>query len=225
MPYNMYYDYKKEMDTTNWCPTSSRLNLRGQGTVSVKPDIAYITIGVETRGRDLKQVQEENALKSNAIINGLINMGIQERDIQTNSYIISPEYDFIEGKQVFRGYRVINTLKVTVRNIAMAGAVIDSAVENGANVASNIEFGISEPTKYYNHALNIAIEDALRKAQEIGRRFNYHINSNPIKITEESYGISPAAESKTFQAASEATPIKGGTIEINAAITAVFCYR
>ncbi|MEA4828272.1 MAG: SIMPL domain-containing protein, partial [Clostridium sp.] len=102
---------------------SNSVKLNGKGTLKTKPDMAILTLGVITEGKELKTVQEENALKTNSLINRLKAMGINERDIQTQSYNVDIEYDYVDGKQVFRGYRVTNTIVVTIRDINKTGEI------------------------------------------------------------------------------------------------------
>lgn len=206
------------------CSQAKRMTLSGKGVVKAKPDVAFVNLGVESQGKNLQEVQQENAIIANRIVNTLIKLGINENNIQTFSYIINPEYDYIEGKQVFKGYRVIHNYKIALDNTESVGRIIDAAVGSGANIVGNIEFGITKGSIYYNQALNLAIEDAINKAENIERRFNYIINKVPYSIKEESYGQPIVMESTAFKAQSS-TPVKSGLLDITAAVTVVFCYN
>lgn len=228
MSYNVNYGYANPgyqgANMKEFCNPNSKMTLTGRGTIKVKPDIAIINLGVETKGNNLQDTQAENALISNQLINTILKEGVRENDIQTYSYIINPEYEYVNGKQIFKGYRVINNYRVTIREIDKVGNIIDAAVKSGANLAQNIEFSVSNGSIYYNQALNLAIEDAIKKAENIERRFNYKINKIPESIKEESYGQPIVMESTTLKAM-PGTPVKSGLMEISAAVTAVFCYR
>ena len=114
--------------------------------------------------------------------------------IQTQNYNIRPNYDYIDGKQVFRGYEVSNNLKVLIRNINFAGEIIDTAVKNGANTVSGINFIVSDQTKYYYEALRLAIEDAQNKASVMANELKVKLNIIPIQINEQDKGnITPLA--------------------------------
>lgn len=206
------------------CPYVHQLTLNGRGKVRANPDIAIVNIGVITEGKELERVQQQNAAAALAVINSLKAAGIQDRDIQTLNYSVSPEYDFIEGRQVFRSYRVANTLRVTIRNISMVGAIIDEAVRNGANEIGNIDFTVSDTSIYYNQALNLAIKDAIGKALEIEKTFGYNINKTPVSITEETVSATPMAD-RMMMRADVSTPIQPGEIEISASVKVVFGYN
>lgn len=224
MSYGINYGYVNPLNGREYLVHCNKMTLSGKGTIKVKPDMATINLGVETKGGNLQEVQAQNAQLSNNLISTLLNLGIKENDIQTYSYTITPEYDYVDGKQIFRGYRVVNNFKITVRDIGKVGTIIDAAVKSGANLAQNIEFGLSNGSAYYNQALNLAIEDAIKKAENIERRFNYMINKTPASIKEESIGQPIVMESAAFKV-SGGTPVQSGLLEINASIAAVFCYR
>jgi uncharacterized protein len=202
-----------------------KLKVEGKGIIKTSPDTATILVGVSTEDKSLETAQRENARITQEVINSIKKLGIPSKDIQTQAYVITPEYDYVDGKQVFRGYRVINNLKVVVRDIQKVGLVIDTAVKSGANVVDNISFSVSDAAKYYQHALKLAVEDSQDKARAIADKLNVRLNVIPIEIVEQSttdnrplFGVS-AMKSAEFS-----TPIEGGEIEITARIEATFNY-
>lgn len=200
-----------------------KMRVNGLGVVRVQPDIAIVNLGVVTEDKDLEAAQRENAAKSNSVINALKQMGIDEKDISTASYTIEPQYDYVEGRQIFRGYRVSNILNVKVRNINKVGEIVDTAVRNGANTVNNIKFTAENMEMYYNRALKLALRDAMVKAREMANSLRVNLNTTPVRIIEESYreaGESPVA----FKAVSETTPILPGEINVTAKIVALFTY-
>lgn len=201
-----------------------RMNINGKGSIVTQPDIAIAVLGVETENKDLKIAQNENAIKSTQILNTLRNMELAEKDIKTESYTISPQYDYVEGKQIFRGYRVVHTFKITIKNIQQVGAIVDAAVSSGANIVNNINFTLSNPEIYYNQALKLALKNAVNKAQSIEGSLGIVVNKTPISITEESEGQTPIVERALLAAPAATTPIREGQIEISASIKAIFAY-
>ena len=203
---------------------NNTMNLNGKGAVQAKPNIAVVSLGVVTENMDLNDALKENTLKMSKVIASLKNMGIAEKDIKTESYNIELVYDYIEGKQVFKGYRVRNMLSVTIRDINSVGEVINTAVDNGANVVNSINFTVSNPSLYYREALNLAIKDAIEKAAVIEKSLRIVVNKTPSKILEETYGYAPIpSNSMTFKTAGP--PIMPGETEITASIKATFSYK
>lgn len=228
MPLNFnpaYYYTHPQSDYWRINMTDNKMNINGKGSVMVKPDIAVVNIGVVTENKNLKTAQSENAAKSTDVYNTFIKNNVLEKDIMTESYTITPEYDYVEGKQIFRGYRVTNTFKVTIRDLSKVGEIIDDAVASGANVVNSIRFTSSNLDLYYRRALNIAIDDAIKKAESIERNLDIIVNKIPVSITEQSVGIVPLYERPLYSVSVDGTtPIKSGEIEISASVNVVFTY-
>lgn len=206
------------------CKCENRINVNGKGSVKAAPDIAVVSMGIENEGKDLNTVQRENAEIAERVIRALVRLGIDERDIETASYLVEPVYDYPEGKQVFRGYRVKNILRVTVRDISSTGRIIDAAVKNGVNNVNSIDFDISEQEGYYYQALKLAVEDAVRKAEVVSKTIGVNLVRVPVNVTEESYGPIPMVLGAYAESKAAVTPIRPKRIEITASVKAVFKY-
>lgn len=202
------------------------LRVDGIGTIKVQPNIAVAFLGVITENKELSKAQVDNAAKTQKVIDAILKLGIEEKDIKTESFSITPEYDFVEGKQVFRAYRVNNNLRVTVRNVQDIGKVIDTAVASGANAVYNVNFSLDNISIVYNNALSLAIKDAVNKAGSVESTLNIAVDLIPVKITEES-NMSAETRDRLFslQSPAASTVIKSGEIEITAKIRAVFNYE
>lgn len=217
----MNYNY---FDSNLYMSKQSYMKINGVGTVKVVPDIVLVNLGVITENISLKSAQQENAMLSNAVINTLTEMGITKNEIRTASYNIEPIYDYIERKQVFKGYRVTNILSVTLKNIKIIGEVIDNATASGANRVYNINFTFTDPSIYYDQALTLAIKDAVEKALEIGNTLGVEIVETPLRIIEED-SEAPIFTNSMLKQSAPTTPIMPGQIDITARIEAIFAYK
>ena len=202
----------------------NRLKVFGKGSVSVKPDAAEVVIGVITENIKLQAAQEENAKTTKRVIDSIKTIGVLPKYIQTQDYNIRPTYDYIDGKQVLRGYEVSNNLKILIRNIDFVGEIIDIAVKNGANTVNGISLIVSDQTKYYYEALRLAAVDAQKKASVMANELNVNLNIIPIQIIEQDKGNITPITGRTFKYESGATPIEAGENKITADIEAVFIY-
>ncbi len=202
------------------------LKVEGVGILKTSPDIAAAFLGVVTENKALNAAQKENSETMDKVIASLINLGIEERDIKTESYSITPEYDFVEGKQVFRGYRVNNNLRITIRDLQQIGRVIDTAVANGVNAVYNVNFSLINKEGVYKKALALAIRNAVSKAKSIENTLKVYVDDVPVEIVEISdTGNLPRAELYSIKAPSASTDIKSGELEITAKVQTVFHYR
>lgn len=219
--YSNYYPYKQPHSKSI---KTYKMKLYGKGSIKVTPDIAIVTLGVETENKELSIAQNENSIKMKKVIKALEDNGVQKEDIKTTSFSITPEYDFVEGRKIFRGYRVNNTLTITIKDIKETGNIIDTSIEAGVNNVSNIRFAISKPDQYYKIALDRAIKDSIEKAESIEKTLNIILNKTPIEIDEDRIDYAPIQRTYVASTSSEA-PIMEGTMDIRAAVEAVFSYK
>jgi len=199
------------------------MTLTGNGRVTAIPDIAILRLGVQTTGEDLTLAQSENARISQTVLQALNQMGIT--DIKTFQYSIDKLYDYENGNRIDQGYSVRNILEIRMSNMNQVGAVIDTAVSNGANVVDFIDFEVSDTTDYYLEALNFALMDAYQKAKSISINLGLMMEPIPVKIDENS--TSPIPYSRTYAAREGAftTPIEPGNKQIEASVTVEFIYE
>lgn len=195
------------------------ISVEGTSKIEVKPDYAEIQIEVVTQAGELEQAQSDNALKMNQVIQSLLATDIEQSDIQTAYYTVFPRYDYIEGKQVFRGYEVTNALTVEVHDINDVGMVIDTALKNGANRIVHLEFKLENEALYYQQALQSALQNAHEKAFAISSSLRLGFMPVPIEIVEQTTGGGPVLyKAVSMTQSSVSTPIEQGTIMVEAAL-------
>lgn len=194
------------------------ISVEGNSKFEVKPDYAELQIEVVTQSKDLSEAQRENSVKMNQVIQSLLALNIDRNDIQTAFFNVAPRYDFVEGAQVFRGYEVTNALTVKVSEINNVGIVIDTAIKNGANRISQLEFKLENDSLYYQQALQLALQNAHEKANAITSALRLSYMPVPIDITEVTSGGPILFKSVAVTQSSFETPIEQGTITIEATL-------
>lgn len=193
-----------------------KITVVGNGQVAVEPDVATIQFEVRTVDEQVRVAQEENAAIMNQVIQSFVQLGIPRANIQTVSYTIYPKYDYVDGEQVFRGYEVNNAISVKLTNIDQVGIVIDTAVANGANRVSSIQFSVEDPSMYEQEAIVAALQDAQTKAQTIAKSMQLAVPPQPIRIVEEVNRVSPTPYYSVAAAEKSTTPIEKGQLVITA---------
>lgn len=202
------------------------IRVTGKGTVEAKPNKAETIFGVSAESSSLAEAQAEAAQTIAGIKAGLIRIGIPEENIQTKDYSVFPQYDFQDGKQIFRGYKAEHLLRVIVSPVEAAGRVLDAAAENGANIISSVRL-LADDGKWQKQALSLAVIDAYEKAAVIAKTLNVQLVKTPVSVTE---GIIapgqpiPREAGQFVKSAAAGTSIEPGTTEITAYVTAEFVY-
>ncbi len=211
--------------------TASGIVVQGVGEVRVTPDIARLTLGVQTQAADSTSAAQANAALTTRVIAAIRATGVAEKDIQTSNYSIYPQYDNrppplepqVNRPPVIVGYQVNNSVSVTVRRVADVGRVIDAAVKAGANVAGGIQFDLDEPgaTRAREEALRLAVAAATRKAQVIADAAKVTgmqlaaIIEGGVNIPRPMYEM---AQMRT-SAAGGGTPVQAGEQTVTATVT------
>ena len=106
------------------------ITVQGEGVVKAKPNVVILTLGIRTDDKNVKQAQEENAVQSKQLLDALKQLGIADKDIETISYTITPQYEYVNDKALLQGYRVEHLYEITVLNVQKAGEVYDIAVSS-----------------------------------------------------------------------------------------------
>ncbi|HZG60133.1 MAG TPA: SIMPL domain-containing protein [Anoxybacillus sp.] len=202
------------------------MSVTGQGTITAKPDTVFITLGIRTESEIVSQALSENAARANNMIQALKAIGIKDEDIDTASFSIYPKYEYKDGKSLLVGYEVEHIFDITVKDVNKAGIIYETAVANGANIARNIQFELSNPEIYYEHALADALRNAVEKAVILGRTLGISVQTIPLKIKEETAVLpQPRFVAKTMVLAEQgAPPIQTQDIVIKATVQAIFEY-
>jgi len=200
------------------------LTVFGEGTISATPDQVEMRLGVITQNESITTGQQENAAAIAAVIAAIQNLNVQEHQIQTVVYRIDPQYDYIEGVEVFRGYRIVHLLQITLDQVGIAGPVIDAAVNSGANSIASIQFTLEDPTIVFNQALTQAVVNARSKADTLANSLNVTLNPVPLEVKEVAKGAISERYPMVLAAQTTPTPIQPGQLIYEVTIEVLFTY-
>ena len=151
------------------------LNVSGNGTVYLTPDIAYIYVGVHTDDPDLANAVSKNNTQAQALVDALKNAGIDGKDIQTSNFSVytngNSGFDKATGQATTTGtyYSVDNSVYVTMRDLTKMGKVLSTAVSSGANSINSIQFDVADKTKAMAEARQKAMANASSLGSELAK--------------------------------------------------------
>ena len=115
-------------------------------SIAAEPDIVTIGAGVSTEARTAVEAMRLNSVEMQKVIDKILGLGVEEKDIQTTGINLNARYDYDRENQrnVFRGYEVSNRVSVTLRDIDETGAVLDALVLAGATDLNGPTFSIED---------------------------------------------------------------------------------
>lgn len=164
----------------------------GNGKASGAPDIAVVSMGVESVEETAAAARANAARAMQSVMNALTRAGIADADIQTRHFNINPRYQSVEiercddngegseGEQAgttektcytiwesrLTGYSVSNQATVKIRSLDDVGTIIDKVTEAAGNLVriNGISFNIEDPQPLRDEARADAVADMKRKA-------------------------------------------------------------
>ncbi len=203
------------------------ISVTGNGEITIKPDVAYIQVGLDTTGKTAKESHDANAKQFAEITNVLSDLKIAESDIKTTSFNTNPDYEWTNNSQVLKGYRTSQMVQVTYRNLDQLGNVLDKLSTAGANRVRGVQFGTEKLEEYKLEALDKAMENARSKADRLVKHAGSKIHG-VVSISEggsyyqpmyDNVGISYATEAKAAP-----TQIFSGEIKVQANVSVTYSY-
>ena len=140
LPFNAYADEVPTIDTT------------GEATVYARPDEVIVNVGVETWNKELSQAKAANDAASKNLLRAIQNLGVDEKNVQSD--VMQVQIDYPDGgpKKGIDGYFCRRAYSITLKDTTRLQALIDAALENGANYLMGFEFRTTELRKYRDEA-------------------------------------------------------------------------
>ena len=219
--------------------STSGIWVTGQASVTVEPDLVLLTIGVETTAGTVAEARAEAASGMDAIIQSVKAHGLENQDVQTQSFNIWPQYEYPEAtsgeirtrKQVLVGYTVSNTAMIKIRDVDAVGTIIDDVTEAGGDATriNGINFSIEDPKPFMTQLRKDAVQDAVAKAEHLASLTGVDVG-DLVFIGEVGAGtaiVRDFAEDALIARASAvpATSVSGGELQLSLNVQAVFSIR
>ncbi len=218
--------------TTSTTNAPGTITVQGTGQVDVQPDRGIVTIGVSTTATTAGTAAQNNAKTSSAVITALNGIGIDNSNIQTSYYYLSPQYSYTNGVSTLTGYEVTNEFRVTVvasgQTVQQLGTdignAIDTATASGANQVYGVEFTASSSALQQAQltALKDATLDASQRAHTIASALGVNI-TGVVSVTTNPVYPEPVYFGVTALAAGATTPIlPPQSLTVTATVQATF---
>jgi uncharacterized protein len=226
----------------NACATGRTVQVSGSAVINVTPDRALLQLGVQTNGTTPDSTQNANFLAIQRVVNAVRGVGIDAKDIATDFYIVYPVYDNYNALEI-KGYRIDNTVSVTVRDVNLADDVILAALKVGANEVQDVQFYTSELRGYRDQARSLAMKAAGEKAQALAGAggaqagcllsaseniYSYYFGSWRGGRTASAWAqnvIQNAAPTQAPSSSSDDSPLSLGQIAVRAEVSASYSLK
>ena len=211
----------------------TRVLVTGEADLKAQPDTAVLVISVITQNQRAVSAQQENARKTEAVIQAVKETAGGTPEIQTSDYSLQPQESYRYNRlPSIIGYEARNSVTVRTGELDNVGAVIDAASRAGANSVENVRFILRENNPARRQTLAEATRQALGKAESMAEALGGRV----VRVVEEQEGgvaYRPpiteerqeynAARTSTLNAESAArisprTPFEAGSLQIKSQV-------
>jgi len=205
---------------------TTTFNLSAFGETRVAPDMATITLGVQTEAMTAGEALKANGVRMNQVMAALKKAGIAERDVQTSNLNLNAQYAYEQNQPPkLTGYQASNQVTITVRDLAKLGATVDATVNAGANTVNGISFGLINPQAAEDAARLEAVKALQAKAELYGRATGYKA-VRLVNLSEGGGYQPPAAPMPVFAMAkremADSTSIAAGELKVRVDVSATY---
>ena len=202
----------------------------GEGELKRAADRAWVTITAESRSRDPKEAQRLNIEAMAAVMQKLKGMNLGEDAIRTTSFELHPEFDYVDRRQVLRGYVARNSIEVRVDEVTRVGEVLSAAVGSGATSVGGLRFDLKNREAVEQEALRLAVANARQRADAAAAAAGMRVER--ILRIQDQYASPPeprpfTAMRETMQAAAPMAdvPVTPGEITVRVRVTLTAAIR
>ena len=209
------------------------ISVWAEATEEATPNMAKITLSVETSDKDITKATEANKTAANnsiAAVKKLLNTQNGET-VKTLAFNVNPEYKYKDGTRIFVQYTARNSYEVKIKDVSKLGKIISAALANGANVVSNLSYSLDTNEEACNKLIKQASALAKTKAESAASALgtgitgvkyaNIQCNTNEFHQPRYNMSLKSAGNAMAMEDAA-AVPTEEGTIKFRATVDASF---
>jgi len=189
----------------------------GDATVTRRPDIAYLSAGVQSQSTTAAGAQRDLAAQAAKLIARAKALGIADKDINTSNYSIGPMYS-TDGRTI-TGYRAVEQLELKWHNVDTTGSALDSLVQQGGAGQVNVSFGLADPKAALAEARGLAIADARSRAAAMAKAAGVNLGQL-LRLAD--YSVSARTPSVGYAADAAPTQVPVGQLNVSVTVDAAF---
>jgi uncharacterized protein YggE len=198
--------------------TTNTITVTGTGSVTTVPDRASFSFSVESRAATAAAALTKNSAETRAVIAAVKAAGVDAADIQTAQVSLSPQMSQ-DGKSI-DGYVATNSIVAKIRDLGIAGRVVDAAVSAGASGVGGPSLFRSDDAALYNAALKAAVTQARGKAEALAAAAGLSLGR--VRTIVEGGGPVPMPLGADKSSGVVGPPIEPGTTEVTASVSVTF---
>jgi uncharacterized protein YggE len=197
----------------------------GEATVSAKPDLAELDVGVVSEAATAEAAAADNAKKMEQLVAALKKMLGNAGEVKTVGYMVTQRHadpPKPRDRPAIVGYVVTNIVRARIPDVRNAGKVVDLALKSGANEVQRLIFTLKNPDPVQAEALKAAAGKARTRAAALASALGLKLG-NVVSVSDSDQGRPiPFHEVSKAALDNNATPLEAGSLDVQATVTVFF---
>ena len=165
----------------------NQVSVTGDAEIKVVPNQVLLSLGVETRDRNLTAARTRNDLAVRNVLAAIHTFQIDPANVQTDFIHVTIRYNG-SAETVVDHYVVEKSIAVTLKDVSKFEPLLTAVLEAGANHVDNVEFMTTELRKYRDEARAMAAKAAIEKANDLAAASGLKVVGKPTSVSTYSYG-------------------------------------
>jgi uncharacterized protein len=153
------------------------IHVTGAGEVTVVPDMARLSLEVRREGTDANRLKVELDEVVAAVLAYTDELDIARRDVTAAAVNIYPRYRPKDGESIIDGLIASRSIEIVLRDLTLIGDLINGALSRGVNGVGGVNLDAANRVELERRALDLAIDNAVREAQQIAERFDVRLGT------------------------------------------------
>lgn len=148
-------------------PQPGQISVSGSAAVRVAPDEVYLTVGVESRDKNLQVATRDNSERIAKALAVIKRYGIPDKSVQVNYIDVQPTYNYQASYTVPQAYVAHKSIGIKVTKLDTFEPLLTELYAVGVNQVENIEFRNTDMRKHRDKARELAVIAAREKADAL----------------------------------------------------------
>ncbi|HLS00118.1 SIMPL domain-containing protein [Mycolicibacillus parakoreensis] len=197
----------------------------GEGQVQGSPDLLTVDVGIEFSAPDVTAAMNQTNERQGALIDALLDAGVDESDINTTSVSLQPQYTSEPGEaRTITGYRATNAIRVKIRELDSASEALALIVSTGGDATrlNSVNYSIENDSQLVRDARARAFTDARDRAEQYAQLSGLTLGT-VISVSERPGGPQTERPSpRPAQRALSDVPVEPGEQTVSFSVEAVW---
>ncbi len=204
------------------------ISVKGEATAQSAPNKADLSINLFGSGKTAAKAKEESDDKLRSLYKVIKKYGIDTAAVNTNQSSVQPQYDYKDGKRIFRDYQSQHRVTIEIDKLDAVAEISDELVKAGVDRIESLQYGMKDDAALKQQALVKALIQAKSKAKALAKVAGVELGK-VVSISEGGSSYHPPMplqrnmmmKSMAMDQAESVAP-PAGEVEVRQTINAVF---